>query len=98
MENACVAKASQLLAPFAWMLTSAEALQESVDLTPCAKTPWGPTPAPAHLPLLDLLPLFPAQNPARASLIIGFHVLTNLHSESIATHNKYTLFCVHLSI
>ena len=68
MENACVAKASQLLAPFAWMLTSAEALRESVDLTPCAKTPWGPTPAPAHLPLLDLLPPYPAQNLARASL------------------------------
>ena len=67
MENACVGKASRLLAPSAWMLTSVAALQESVDLTPCARTPWGPTPAPAHLPLLARLPPCPAQNPVRVS-------------------------------
>lgn len=64
-ENACVARASQPLAPSAWMLTSVAPPLESVDLTPSARIPAAPTPAPAHPPLWETPPPCLARSLAR---------------------------------
>ena len=66
-ENACVDRASRLLAPSALMLTSVAPIQAFVDLTPSVKTPLAPTPAPAHLLLWEALLQWAAPNLARVS-------------------------------
>ena len=66
-ENACVDRASRLLAPSALMLTSVAPIRAFVDLTPSVKTPLAPTPAPAHLLLWEALLQWAAPNLARVS-------------------------------
>ena len=66
-ENACVDRASRLLAPSALMLTSVAPIRAFVDLTPSVKTPLAPTPVPAHLLLWEALLQWAAPNLARVS-------------------------------
>ena len=73
-ENACVDRASRLLAPSAWMLTSVAPVRAFVGLTQSVKTPLAPTPAPA-LPLLwEALPRWAALSPARGSPVASMPI------------------------
>ena len=73
-ENACVDRASRLLARSAWMLTSVAPVRVFVDLTLSVKTPLAPTPAPAHLLLWAALLQWAALNPARVSPVASMPI------------------------
>ena len=73
-ENACVDRASRLLAPSALMLTSVAPIRAFVDLTPSVKTPLAPTPAPAHLLLWEALLQWAAPNLARVSPVASMPI------------------------
>ena len=73
-ENACVDRASRLLAPSALMLTSVAPIRAFVDLTPSVKTPLAPTPVPAHLLLWEALLQWAALSLARVSPVASMPI------------------------
>ena len=73
-ENACVDRASRLLAPSAWMLTSVAPARAFVGLTLSVKTPLAPTPAPAHPLLWAALLQWAALNHARVSPVASMPI------------------------